>query len=217
MGYSTDFLGHIEITPPLNPAEVEYLTAFSESRRWDRPGGPYEVPDNPRDDAVVLGEPDPETGAPNVRGPISEGAGTERFNRPARGQPQLRCQWVPCPDGCCLSDDGHEKFYEPTVWMRYLIDHFMKPGATASRSGLPCFESFTFDHELNGVIAACRRDTRRLWVIRVTRNRVTEKDLAPGVPESVVWGLFPYEREIDRLDELRRRRRIATVGPVVRL
>lgn len=100
--------------------------------------------------------------------------------------------------------------------MRYLINHFMKPGAAASRSGLSCFEQFTFNHELNGVIAACRRDTRRLWVIRVTRNRVTERDLVPGVPESDVWGPFPYEREIDEADERARRRRIGTVGSIVR-
>lgn len=216
MGYSTDFLGHIEISPPLNAAEVEYLTAFAESRRWDRPGGPYAVPDNPRDDAVVLGEPDPETGRPTIRGPVSRGSDTERFNRPAQGQPELRCQWVPCPDGCCLSFDGHEKFYEPTGWMRYLIDHFLKPGAAARRSMLPCFEHFTFDHELNGVIVACRRDTRRLWAIRVRRNRVTERELASGASMSSAWAPFPYEREIDELDERRRRRRVGTAETVVR-
>jgi hypothetical protein len=40
MGYTTDFIGHIGIDPPLNEAEQSYLRAFAESRRWDRPGGP---------------------------------------------------------------------------------------------------------------------------------------------------------------------------------
>jgi hypothetical protein len=201
MGYSTDFLGHIEISPPLNPAEVEYLTAFSQSRRWDRPGGPYVVPDNPRLDAIVMGEPDSDD--------------LDRFNSLAPGQPQLYCQWVPCPSGCCLAYDGHEKFYEPTVWMRYLIAHFLRPGAAASRSGLDCFAEFTFDHQLDGVIVACRRDTRRLWEIRVTRNRVTERDIVPGASERDVWGPFPYEQEIDELDERQRRRRVGSLGRVV--
>lgn len=196
---------------------MDYLTAFGQSRRWDRAGGPYQVPDNPSDDDVVVGAPDPQTGIPSSRGPISVGSDTPRFSRTAAGQPQLYCQWVPCPDGCCLSYDGREKFYEPTAWMRYLINHFLKPGAAASRSGQDCFEEFTFDHELNSVMAACRRDTRRLWVIRVARNRVTERDLVPGVPESSVWGPFPYEQEIDDLDARRRRRRVGTVGPVVRV
>lgn len=215
MGYSTDFLGHIEISPPLNPAEVEYLTAFGESRHWDRPGGPYAVPDNLRLDAIVVGEPDPETGVPTTRGPVSPGSDdVERFNSVAPGQPQLYCQWVPCPSGCCLSYGGHEKFYAPTDWMRYLIAHFLNPGAGASRSGLDCFADFTFDHQLDGAIVACRRDTRRLWEIRVRRNRVTERDIVPGVPEREVWGPFPYEQEMDELDERRRRRRIGRLGPV---
>jgi hypothetical protein len=121
MGYTTDFLGHIEVHPPLNGAEVEYLTAFSQSRRWDRPGGPYAVPDNPRlDDAYVLGEPDPVTGVPTFRPPVSPGSeDRKRFSTVAPGQPQLYCQWAPCPKGCCLSWDGGEKFYEPTHWMRW--------------------------------------------------------------------------------------------------
>lgn len=39
MGYTTDFLGHIDVHPPLNEAEQTYLTAFSRSRRFDREGG----------------------------------------------------------------------------------------------------------------------------------------------------------------------------------
>lgn len=48
VGSTTDFIGHVDIDPPLNDAEIEYLTAFSESRRCLRPGGPYAVPGNAR-------------------------------------------------------------------------------------------------------------------------------------------------------------------------
>jgi hypothetical protein len=48
MGYSTDFLGHLDIEPPLNDEEIDYLTAFFDSRRCRREGGPYAVPGNPR-------------------------------------------------------------------------------------------------------------------------------------------------------------------------
>jgi hypothetical protein len=176
------------------------------------------VPDNPRlDDAYVVGDPDPVTGIPSMRGPVSAGSDDQdAFSRTAPGQPQLCCQWIPCPSGCCLSYDGREKFYEPTAWMRYLIDHFLMSGAAASRSGLECFEQFTFDHELDGVIAACRRDTRRLWVIDVANNVVTERDLVAGAHESLAWGPFPYERELDDFATRRRRRRAGSVGRVVR-
>lgn len=43
MGYTTDFSGHIKVTPPMSPAEVKYINAFSESRRMDREAGPYFV------------------------------------------------------------------------------------------------------------------------------------------------------------------------------
>jgi hypothetical protein len=47
MEYTTDFVGHIDIDPALNQDEIEYLTAFAASRRFDRPEGPYAVPGNP--------------------------------------------------------------------------------------------------------------------------------------------------------------------------
>ena len=36
MGYTTDFSGHFEISPALNPDQIDYLTAFSETRRMKR-------------------------------------------------------------------------------------------------------------------------------------------------------------------------------------
>jgi hypothetical protein len=172
MGYTTDFLGHMTISPPLNPREVEYLSAFTDSRRWDRPDGPYSVPDNPCVDDDQVKD-------------------LTRFNRPGPGQPGLHCQWTPCPEGCCLTWDGTEKFYEPTAWLGYLIDHFLKPGAVAAAKRALDDEGFSFDHVVNGVVVACRRDTRRLWMIRACDNVVSEADLEPGADERAVWGPFP--------------------------
>jgi len=97
MGYTTDFIGHLNIDPPLNAAEQEYLTGFSASRRHRRPDGPYEVP----------GTPSAERG---------HGAAVlDAYNAVASGQPSLWCGWVPSWDGCCLAHDGIEKFYASTV------------------------------------------------------------------------------------------------------
>ena len=137
MGYTTDFIGHIDIEPALNEAEIAYLTAFSKSRRWDRPGGPYDVPGNPRAD-----EDD-------------DAADSHRANVPPAGQPGLWCDWVPCWDGCCLSYNGVEKFYGSTQWLLYLIDHFLKPGAAAQ--GDPRFAEFGFDHLLEGIVVEANR------------------------------------------------------------
>ena len=177
MGYTTDFVGHFDITPPLNPAECEYLGAFTHSRRWDRPGGPYVVPGNPH------AEEHPDAG--------------DRHNRPAPGQPQLWCQWVMGACADCLSWDGNEKFYAPVEWLVYLIDHFLKPGARASQVVDPQFDNFTFDHVLDGVVVGCRRDTRELFAIEVRDNVVRTHVLRPGDPEP--WEVpLPYEAANDR-------------------
>lgn len=198
MGFTTDFIGHVDIEPALNQDEIEYLSAFSMSRRFDRPEGPYGVPGNPM--AVLETE--------------HENVDVDTYNRVAPGQPQLWCQWVPCFDGCCLSFDGNEKFYRPVEWMRYLINHFLKPGAVASKTGLPAFEHFTFDHRLAGMVVGCRRDTKELFAISVTGNRVTEKILRAGLPEYFGREPLAYERAIDRWEaDSRRRRRVPPREP----
>lgn len=192
MGYNTDLIGHFTVEPHLNAAEVEWLIAYADTRRWDRPAGPYVVLDNPA-----------------VREEYDE---IQAFNRPAPGEPGLNCDWVPCPDGDCIAFDGREKFYEPGAWLAYLIDHFLRPGAVASTSGDRGFAGFTFDHHVNGIVAAHRADTRRLWLIEVIDNEVAERTLVQGEDEAMVWGLLPYEKRAgaERDGQSRRRRRRST-------
>jgi hypothetical protein len=122
----------------------------------------------------------------------------ELFNTPSPGEPSLRCDWVPSCDGQCLTYNGRDGVDEPGPWLRYVIDHFLKPGAVASRLGDPRFTGFTFDHVLDGVVAACRRDTARLWLIKVRSNRVREQVLVEGSDEWAEWGPLPYELALDR-------------------
>jgi hypothetical protein len=187
--YTTDFIGHVDINPGLNDDEIAYLSAFSQSRRCARPGGPYVVPGNPRAEEYADFD-----------------AGT--YSQTASGQPGLWCDWVPCWDGCCLTYNGNEKFYQPTRWLRYLIAHFLKPGGAASRSGEACFTGFTFDHVLEGMIVGCRRDNKELYAIVVRHNRVTERILRPADERYVDRPPLAYELAIDReLDVSPRRRR----------
>ena len=186
MGYTTDFIGHIEITPELNPAEQQYLSAFGHSRRCQEADSPYDIPGNP------AAERDKRPGD------------IDAYNTIASGQPSLWCGWQPCFEGCCLSHDGIEKFCAATEWMIYLIDHFLAPNAHAKRSGERWFDDFTFDHRLNGVIAACRRDSRRLYLIRVENNIVSEETLWAPEIDYDYFPLLAYEKA---RDESRRRRR----------
>lgn len=191
MGYSTDFVGHIDIQPTLNDAEIAYLTAFQQSRRFWREGGEYAVPGNPR--------------AEECDGP--------HINTTPPGQPDLWCDWEVCWEGCCLSWSGKEKSYAMVDWLRYLITHFLKPGGTAQ--GHPGFEEFTFDHELEGVMVGCRRDNKELFQITVRRNRVTEKVLRPADRRYLGMAPLAYEREIDRWEERSLSRRRRPLEPVV--
>lgn len=181
MGYSTDYIGRIDIQPALNASERDYLNRFSRSRRWDRPEGPYALT--------------------STRENSSTDTWIRRRNRPAAGQPSLWCQWIPCLNGCCVTFDGHEKFYAGPAWMRYLIDEFLRPGAAAMGSGHAEFADFTFDHRADGLISGCRRDNRELFAIDVHDNEVSVEVLTPGDPGPLgarPYAELPYAREIDR-------------------
>lgn len=162
MGYTTDFWGEVQISPPLNQAEIDYLNKFNQTRRMDRQRGPYFV-----DGTGSYGQ--------------NHDADIRDFNRPPTGQPGLWCQWVPSMDGTAIEWDGGEKFYESDKWMAYLIDHFLKPGAQAQHSGDPQFAEFTFDHVLNGEIDAQGEDPGDRWKLVVKDNKVTVKTA------SLVW------------------------------
>jgi hypothetical protein len=152
------------VNPPLSEAEFSYLTAFGESRRYLRGDDPYAVPDNPRVDRLDY-----------------ESSATDIYNTPPPGQPGLWCPWVPSCAGECLSipeQDG--RHYGAGPWLQYLYDHFLKPDAYAARTGSALFEDFTFDHRLDGLVAACRSDTGALWLIRPCGDRIEEETLWYG-------------------------------------
>lgn len=176
MAYRTDFIGHVEVRPELNAAELDYLERFTGSRRWRRPAGPYAVPDGPSEDGH---------------------ASSRAWHLPAPGQPTLWCDWVPCWDGCSLTWRGDERFAGVGTWLAYLVDHFLRPGAAASRAGDTRFAAFTFDHVLDGMVVGCRRDNKQLFAVGVHENRVREEILRPGDRRLRTMPPLPYEQLVD--------------------
>lgn len=153
MGYTTDFEGRVEIEPPLNQKEIDYLTKFNETRRMNRTKGPYFVEGSgfmgqERDDDI------------------------RDYNHPPEGQPSLWCQWVPTEDGTAIVWDEGEKFYESPEWMAYLIEHFLGRNPKA-KSVLPFLEG----HTLNGTISAQGEDPKDKWLLHVQDNKVYTEDL----------------------------------------
>lgn len=156
MGYTTDFEGAVKVEPPLNAFEISYLRQFNETRRMRRTKGPYFV-----GGAGFYGQgPDEDI--------IDQ-------NEPPTGQPGLWCRWRPSDDGTEIAWDLGEKFYYADEWMRYLIDHFLRPGAFAAGSDVDeRFAHFTFDHVVNGVIEAQGEHSDDVWRLVVRGNQVAK-------------------------------------------
>lgn len=147
MGYSTDFEGRVQVTPPLNAEEIAFLKKFNETRRMDREKGPYHV-----DAGGFMGQGH----EPDIRD----------YNRPPAGQPSLWCGWEPTEDGTAIVWDGGEKFYSSVEWMQYLIDHFLRPGALAKEQ-LPFLRA---NHQVSGEIVAQGEDASDSWCLVVENN-----------------------------------------------
>lgn len=154
MGYTTYFKGEIEIDPPLNIKELNFLMQFAETRRIHREQGPYYVAGQGR----VL--PDARVG------------GVINNNNPPDGQPGLWCDWIPTEDGDALVWNEAEKFYHGAEWMMYLIQHFLGEEPLAKKE-LP----FLQGHILNGTIEARGQDHLDTWLLVVEDNVVSRQKL----------------------------------------
>lgn len=106
------------------------------------------------------------------------------------------------------------------AWLRYLIDHFLRRGAAASRTGDVLFDRFTFDHVLAGMVVGCRRDTKELFAIHVEDNVVTKRILRSGNDRLLQRAALAYEAVLDterkRNPRRRPRRGGGSGGPVLR-
>ena len=185
MGCTTDFVGHLNIDPPLNDREQMYLEAFHQSRRFGRGGDPYEVPGNR----------------------VAERAAeipTETYNRVVPGQPGYWCRRVPCWDGYCLALDGEEKIDRAERWLEHLRLHFLSPESPARESAFP--DGFTFDHQLEGMVVGCRRDDKELFSIIAEDGHIFREVLRPADPRYLDHPPLPYELVNDRGRTRRTRR-----------
>ena len=160
MGYDSHVSGQVIVFPPLNTAEVDYLTRFSRSRRMSRISGPYTTPD------FDLFTHDPDIIA---------------FNTAPDGQPSVNCSWQPTADGSRIESNGNKNFYDPDDWIRYLIDTFLRPGALLQQeltTPVPQryydgqFASFTFGHLCNGQIDVQGEVEEDRWRIVIENNSV---------------------------------------------
>lgn len=91
------------------------------------------------------------------------------------------CDWVPSADGTKLLHNGAEKSYGAQEWVHYIISNCLMPGAVMQGypmlAELSRYRGFTFDHILNGTVAARGENADDRWQLIVTDNIVTTKEL----------------------------------------
>lgn len=163
MGDNTEYLGHLTITPRLNPAEVQWLLGFAD---WaGGPGAdPFSLPMNPRAELA------------HAR---THGSGAVP---PHSRIPWGVSDWQVSFHGDRLRWSRAEKSHDAVATLEFLADHFLGPAALAKQSTNPDFADFTFDHRLDGVIAGCREDTDELFLLWVENSVVTWETVVPGTP-----------------------------------
>ena len=167
MGYTTEFYGEFDVSPALNQEEIKFLLAFSNSRRMARRSSPYRIDGEDMRFVSGVGDDDVLNG-----------------NGPPPGQPGLWCQWIPNEDGTEIKWDEGEKFYEAEKWIKYLIEHFLKPNCIAKEQ-LPFLQT---NHTVSGVIEAKGEEHGDNWKLIVEGNEVKVQKLGlkpEGKPAAV--------------------------------
>lgn len=158
MGYHTDFQGKFNLDRPLSAEHAAYLKAFAGTRRMKRDAKKVALLPDPVRQAVGL--PVEKEGGYFVG--ITEDYGQKMtpdildYNRAPQGQCSLWCQWVPTDDLMGIEWDGAEKFYEYTPWLKYIIEHFLKP----------------WGYVLNGEVEWDGEERGDVGTIHVTDNKV---------------------------------------------
>ncbi len=165
MGMQTRYLGALTITPPLCQEEVVWLRAHQRTNFSLHPDDPYPAAMNPTAERTQ-----------------AFANGSRAASRPSHLRRPRWVDWAPNLDGTHLCWQEADKSNTPIPQIEYLIDHFLKPGAHASRDGRADFAPFTFDHVVSGVMAAERSDGR-LYLIEAEENIVREVVLIRGAEE----------------------------------
>jgi hypothetical protein len=159
MPFDAQYEGRLLIEPPLSPAERRALDAFLGSRRIKTVQGPLDC-----------------------RRSLSRGhADVLDWNSPAEGQPSLYTGLAVSQDGTTLFWDGNEKPGYLTDWVRYVIDHLLKPGAVFQELSRKvewgdALSQFTFDHHVSGVLYGASYNDER-WRVYVVDNEVEQVEM----------------------------------------
>jgi hypothetical protein len=120
MGYTTNFIGKLSITPPVQGDTLKLLKGLNKTRRMKRNVGPkYGV----EGEFYIKGDGEDIFFDKKKQ----KDSNIVDFNTPPSTQPGLWCQWEVNDDGDTLQWDAGEKFKKYVKWLEYLIEKVFKP------------------------------------------------------------------------------------------
>ena len=151
MGERIHGLGHLDIVPPLNAAEQQYLAAYCQTTT-SVDGDPYHVDDHPQLAGRLAWATD----------------GQEQDVGATRDE----MSWAPDFSGESLHPQDRDGIWRPLHCLQHLLDHFLTPDAVQHHEGDLRFEQFTFDHELLGAVALESNFTGQLTLVTVAGGQV---------------------------------------------
>lgn len=130
MGYETEFIGVLIVSPALGSRHYNYLQKFSDTRRMERDETKTKVREDPIREAIDLPVgPDGGyfVGEDGYKGQ-DDGFDVTDPNKPPQGQPSLWCHWAP-ETTSTISCDGPAKYSSAQAhqWIQYLIANFFEP------------------------------------------------------------------------------------------
>lgn len=143
MGYNTTFSGEFSLNKFLQPEHKAYLRRFAEIRHEAMDEETLKRYPDPLREAVGLpvgkygmyftGLIDPDGVGDDLLNGSSLYLDKTNIMRTlevraegADWAPSTYCQWVPTYEGRGITDEG-EKFYSYVAWLRFLIEHFLRP------------------------------------------------------------------------------------------
>ncbi len=160
MGYTTDFFGKINVSPPVSEELKNYINTLSQTRRMKRDvnkliemyGGKFGYNGSYGEEGEFFAREDGDYGQ-------SHDDSILNYNCQPYTQHSLWLDWIITDDGKAIEWNENEKFYGSEDWMRYIIDSFLAP------NGYVC----------NGCIQAQGEEPDDTWELIVVNNKVTKE------------------------------------------
>jgi hypothetical protein len=182
MGYTTDFTGEFNVSPPIKDDNIlQRLKILSETRRMKRDSNKIAKKLN-----ISLEECIAKYGIDGEFYGISDFLVADEtvinHNSPPQTQPGLWCQWTYNIDKNTVEWDGGEKFYHYVDWLEYLIEKVFEPNGYKLNGEVKWCGESGYDEgtiNVNNNFISIISDRYKNYVCRLIINNTLENIIMP--------------------------------------